>query len=477
MDMMQDMDTTSRGLMSGLRKALLVLGPLAVLGLAVVAFSAFARHSFTVGPATVSARLAPSVPGSTSVALPPFGTVSAPTHREPVRVLLTIDQVDVDALQSFALAGVPEQDDLERLRDDLARGILVSALAGLAAAALTALLGALALRLPRGLVAGCVAVAVVVPGAVLWVAASRFDAEAFRQPRFEGTLRYAPALADIAQERALRVEDVRRQVSRTAGELAAFYRSPESFSFAGDLSGTFRVLHVSDLHLDPVGLTFAQDVASSFECSAVVNTGDVNTYGSSIEASTAARFLGGLPTVFVPGNHESPVTIERIAAVPDVSVVTTPGSVEVAGLSVFCVPDPTSSRVDWTASPEEVTDAGRAAAAVLRRSGAAPEVVAVHSPLMAPAFEGLTRVVLTGHTHRQSARREGETWIVNGGTTGGVDFTELRTDPSIPHTVDILYFTADRPHRLIAIDQVGLYSEGETRLRRIVVDPALLERR
>ena len=53
--------------------------------------------------------------------------------------------------------------------------------------------------------------------------------------------------------------------------------------------GTTRVLHVSDLHLNPTGWQLIRTVVEQFDIDVVIDTGDITDWGSEPEASFVAR--------------------------------------------------------------------------------------------------------------------------------------------------------------------------------------------
>ncbi|HEV3496595.1 MAG TPA: hypothetical protein VHA34_09615, partial [Actinomycetes bacterium] len=68
-----------------------------VLG-AVLAVTLLARQEVTVGPARVRLEAGAALTGSSRLAAPPFGSVSARTHQGPLAFRATIDDVDVERL-------------------------------------------------------------------------------------------------------------------------------------------------------------------------------------------------------------------------------------------------------------------------------------------------------------------------------------------------------------------------------------------
>lgn len=444
-----------------------------------VAFGAFANHAYQVGPARVVAEVAPVLRGGTDVTVPPFGTISAPTHSAPLRLRLTLAEVDLPALQELALAGVPDTELQEQLRDEALGGARRAVWEGLLAAALAAGFVGWSLRHRWRMVAASALLGVLAPGLLLGWALSAHDLDAFRTPSYRGAVAYAPSLIELVQRRGDRVDDLQRQIEKLVRDLNGYYRAPQSFAAGGALPDTVRVLHVSDIHLDPVGLTLTREIADEFDVAFIVDTGDINHYGSDVEASVAAsKVPTGWPYVFVPGNHDSPAISAALDALPHVTVLDETSTVE-AGIRIFGVADPASRATGFEPDPEAMRAESRVIAARLQlriRSGEdTPTVVAMHNPGMAAPFAGVVPLVLVGHTHTPDLSQLDGTWFLDNGTTGGIHFSDLRPDPHIPHTASVLYFTADMPRQLVAIDQVEVYGiTGQSSLRRTVIDSGLL---
>lgn len=462
------------------RRAVAALGVVAPLLAAVLVFGMAASAERTVGPVAVRAELAPALDGIATLAFPPFGAVAADTHAGPVDVTLTLTSVDIEALTTVASAGQPEAAEvaewLARVRGVVATAVLRGLLAALLTAAVVAM--ALGRSLRRVVTAlGMTAVVLAVPGAI---AGATFDQRAFAEPRFEGALSHAPAAFGLVQQRLTDIEALQRQVGSLASDLASYYGVPQSLVPGGTLPGTYRVLHVSDLHLDPVGMQLVLDLASAYDVEFIIDTGDITHFGTAQEAALAAAQLGSKPYVFVPGNHDSPAIAAALALDPRVTVLDGETTVTARGLAILGIGDPAGSGSDVEPDPVLAAERGAAAASVVERRVAAgeepPDVVAVHDPAAGMSFAGLVGLVLSGHSHTPSLEVVDGTVFVGAGTTGGVHFTELRPDPHIPNGAAVLYFSIADPGRLVAIDQIEVHGKSrQSAIRRTIVDEAFLD--
>lgn len=437
---------------------------------ALAAFGVVAASRAEVGPVVLSIRIAPALDGGSTLAFPPFGSVSADTHAGPVSATLTLEEVDVRVLQQLATDGMPSAGELDGWRDDIVRGAVVAALRGIAAAALLAMLVAWGLTRSKRAALLALAASVALTGVSLGAAFATFDPGAFNEPTFRGALSYAPGAFRLVQDRITHIEELQEQIGSLATDLAAYYGVDQAYAGGGSLPDTYRVLHVSDLHLDPVGMQLALDLASAYDVALVIDTGDISHFGTEQEAALAVAQMSGRPYVFVPGNHDSP---SIVAAIADSGITVLDGetTVTAGGLVILGVGDPAGAGTDVEPDSARAAERGREVADAY--SGERPDVVAVHDPAAGRAFAGNAAIVLSGHTHTPALETKDGTVFLGAGTTGGVHFTELRPDPHIPHGAAVLYFSRAEPHDLVAIDQIEVY--GKTRqsaIRRTLFDSA-----
>lgn len=453
----------------GLRRGARLLA-IAALGAA----AAIASLTFTsatkgrVGPSTVELRATGARSGATRLGLPPLGAISAATHRAPVALEAQVERIDFDGLQTVLAAPDPQkrlESTVERdlqplLRRMVLRAVLLAAvIGGLAAALLT----------PRhipNVAAGSVGGAVVV--ALLLTATWRgYDAAAFSQPRFEGSLERAPGVLRAVGRHVDDLADVRKRVSTLGRELSSLYESLAVPVAAA--SGETRLLHVSDIHLNPLGLEIAKQLAERFEVDGIVDTGDITSYGYPVEARFAELLVGmPVPYVVVPGNHDSNEVRGALGAVANVRVLD--GVVDLKGVRILGVPDPTFT-ADNALSADDAADVKRrAAVGVARRVDLEkPDVLAVHDPLLAGRSTGHVPLVLAGHVHRRGNRVNGGSRILTVGSTGATGLGTFTIEGGRAYEAEVLTFAGGR---LTAVDYVSLKGIGGSfRIDRVVVPP------
>lgn len=449
-----------------------------------VAFSAAAHGQLTVGPAHFAVSVSPALSPLTVVELPPLGSVVAATHAGPLRLGVRLQDFDVVGTAAMIERG---ELSISTTRTPTVGDVPLQGLSGLAlrlvgggllAAAVCGALVALAFRRSRAIIALATALALLVPATAMGVAYATWDISAFRAPTLRGSLEYAPDLMSMFSTRVANIERLRDQAAKVAMQLGAYYADKRSLLSGGALRGTYRVLHVTDLHLDPVGAQLAKSLARSYEASLVVDTGDLPILGAGVETNLFAELIDtSVPRVYVPGNHDSPASIDALRRL-GVTVLTS-GTVEVDGLSIFGVPDPISRGFGVEPDRELLLEDADEAFAQLRElleSGeATPAIVAIHNPAMEKPFIGSVSLIVSGHTHSPRYYVSQGTARLNSGTLGGMPYDPEATERTqLPYGASVLYFTAEEPRRLIAIDRIAVFTTGSSTISREVIAEELL---
>ena len=441
---------------------------------ALLAVTFLARQEVTVGPARVRLEAGPALVGTSRLAAPPFGSVSARTHQGPIAFRATVDDVDVKRLGRLlegspgpAGPGGPRIAELEAtlgpLEDQARRaatGFLVRiAVLGLAGG----LAGVLAFRrrtrrrlLRCGL--GGLAATVLLLGPAL----ATYDVTAFREPRYDGALEYAPALIGDVRTGLDRLRTLREEMVRIGHNLDRAYAALANPVGELDGNGTVRVLHVSDVHLNPAGFDLAVRLADQFDVAAVVDTGDMGTWGLPTEpqvAENVGRF--DVPYLFVKGNHDDDDMVKAVAANDNARVLDGTGT-EVAGIRFFGVADPTFTPGKGH-QVEEFEDLKVARSVgvgdALDRQALRPDVLLVHDGRLATYARGHVATILDGHLHRFGTEVANGTRTLMSGTTGAGGPDNFRATDPPPADAEVVYFdpTTRRP---VAVDRITVRLPG-----------------
>jgi predicted phosphodiesterase len=434
-----------------------------------------------VGPFEARMSLRPSLSGGSAVSIPPLGELQLETHGSPVRL-----QVDVVRLRERAardivadpdrLAGLGQEVQRD-LQDGLQRLLLQ---AGVVTVVGATLLGFLVFRRARRTAFAGVAGLAALLAAGGWTALT-FDRDALAEPRYTGLLASAPTAVGDVRTLVTRFDQYSQQLGKLVTNVSELYAVTSRLPTFTPGDDSIRLLHVSDLHLNPVSYDVMRTVVVQFGVDVVVDTGDLTDFGSEPES----RYLDGIrrlgvPYVYARGNHDSARTAVGVRNRGG-RVLEGDRVLDVAGVRFLGSPDPRftpdKSTGDDEAPPEVLLAQGRALKAFVEDgAAAAPDVVLVHDPVAARPLYGEVPLILSGHTHRRSSSTERGTHHLVGGSTGGAGLRALEGEQVTPLEMSVLYL--DRTtHRLQAYDEVTLGGLGlsSARIARTVVPPAELE--
>ena len=424
-----------------------------------------------VGPGQVAvrARLGPS---RTQLRLPPLGQISAATHTVPLTLTGEVDEVSIERLQELLKADAPADRLQSQVSADLEPLLRAFAWRAVATAAVA---GALAgVLVPRrrwtyaltGSAGAVVALTVLLGGA--W---RGYDAEAFEHACFEGPLERAPALLATVRHHVDDIAVVRKRVQVLGDQVAELY-SVASSQAGGPVGGDeVRILHISDIHSNPLGLEVARRLAEHFKVAAILDTGDLTSFGLPVEGRLG-DLVGtmSVPYLLVPGNHDSPENRRALAGVHNVQLLD--GTVaDVAGVRILGVGDPTFTATNQVSTDEaEATKEAAAPGVAARVEALRPDVLAVHDPVLGEASEGHVPLIVAGHLHKNTAARKDGTLVLTVGSTGATGLGSFTVDTSSPYQAELLHFVG---HDLVAVDRIDLHGVGGAfRVERQIVAPA-----
>jgi predicted MPP superfamily phosphohydrolase len=301
---------------------------------------------------------------------------------------------------------------------------------------------------------------------VALVGAITFNPQSVVEPRFTGILASAPQVVGDAKSIVTRFGAYRAQLARLIGNVSRLYDVTSTLPTYEPDPTTIRVLHVSDIHLNPVAWSVIGQVTRQFQIQMVIDTGDLTDHGSTAEEKFAADISKlKVPYVFIRGNHDS-VDTERSVSRQKNAVVLENQIKTVGGLRIFGIGDPRFTPDKTTrgddVDAQQMLAIGRGAAQQMAASHDVPDVVLVHDPNEGQAFDGTTPLVLSGHTHERSTRLlPAHTRLFVQGSTGGAGMRGLEHEQPTPIEMSILYFNRVN-HRLQGWDDIRLGGLGLT---------------
>jgi len=430
----------------------------------------FGYSAFDIDGVRLGYSISPSLRGETELAIPPFGEVTARTHKTPLSLQVVLEKIYLQELSQVAeeindgeeLVQKVELELKKALRQLLIRLILLAAVGGAVGAALSP-----GKRLYKALAGSIVGAALI--GVLLLATYQTYNIHAFKQPRYSGALQAAPWATEGIAKRLADIKAFREEILNVARNVDSFYSKIEAWQpLEGD---TIKVLHVSDIHNNPVGVDLIKRVVKDFNIDLVVDTGDMTDFGTPVEA----RLIEGIaslpvPYVFAPGNHDSPETVSFLRGVKNVTVLDG-GLIDAKGVKIFGIPDPTSlgseiAPVSDTQIRAYVSDIEKALESLSER----PHIIAVHNPKAASGLIGEAPVVLTGHTHKAGLVERDGNVILNAGTTGAAGLRTFQAEEGVPYTLNIIHFDRSTK-KLVAVDSIEMVGiKREFRLERNLIE-------
>ncbi len=431
-----------------------------------------------IGPADVTLGLSPQWHGETVVNVAPLGQLAFDTHDAPLKLEATITDIrlsaaekvfaDPDAINRMA-AGIGS--DLRAgVIDLLVRAVLVAVLG----AALTGLL--LFRNVWRALASALVSLSVLAASGA--VAANTFNPSSIAEPRYTGLIAGAPQVVGSAEEVVGRFSQYQEQLAGLVGNVAMIYEATSTLPLYEEDESVIRVLHVSDIQLNPASWSIISTLLKQYGADMVVDSGDITDRGSAAE-DVFVEEIGELdvPYVWVRGQHDSMGT-QRAVAAQENAVVLDGEVQEVGGLTFYGSGDPRYAPDAARLNPDaaEVAAQGEEEAEKVISSKEDVDVVLMHTRTQAEAFDGVVPLVLTGGEHLRSTELTGlGTRFLVQGSTGGAGLRGLDHESGrpVPYQASVLYFDAETG-RLQARDDIDLGGVGLTSAqveRHIESDP------
>ncbi|TDD77868.1 metallophosphoesterase, partial [Actinomadura darangshiensis] len=424
------------------------------------------RYVTPVGPTDVQLTLQPSLHGGTTLKLPPLGSLQLDTHGGPVSLEARLTDLRPDQAKKL----INDDTELDRLTDRIAGQIRHGLIELLIRAALIALATSFAASLllfrswRRALLGtGSTVLGLAALTLVTW---TTFNPQSIAEPRYTGLLANAPQVVGDARSIVERFTAYRAQLARLVGNISELYATTSTLPTYEPDPSTIRVLHVSDIHLNPAAWSVIKSVSTQFKVDLIIDSGDLMDHGSKPEDKFANSISGlKVPYVYIRGNHDSMETQKAVDREKN-AIVLDDDTRDVKGLRIYGVGDPRftpdkSTRDDFVGA-DQLRDEGTRYAEKLRNSGNLPDVVVTHDPSEGEAFSGVSPLILAGHTHARSTKLlpTGTRLFVQG-STGGAGLRGLEHEQPTPIELSVLYFSR-ASHRLQGWDDLRLGGLGLT---------------
>ncbi|MFD9905871.1 metallophosphoesterase [Streptomyces sp. NPDC059063] len=422
----------------------------------------------TVGPMETRMQLRPSLTGGTKIDVSPLGALELRSHTAPIRLDVDVDRLD--PVRSEALVNHPERISglQEEVADDVVNGTFNLAVRSCAAVACGATaLGLAVYRRPRrALAAGGLALALLAASGT--VAYATWNPKSVLEPKFSGLLSSAPSVVGNARNIVSEFDVYQRELARLVTNVTKLYDVTSTLPAYEPDPSTIRLLHVSDIHLNPASWKIISSLVEQYEIDVIVDSGDTMDHGTAAENAFLDPIEDlGAPYVWVRGNHDSRTTQRYLQKLKNTHVLDDGRTVEVGGLRFAGIGDPQFTP-DRSVKPEgnpseEVAGITLASALRARAATGRPVDIAVaHNPVAARKTDGAVPLVLAGHLHHQEMEvMDKGTRLRIEGSTGGSGLRAVEGEHPDPVETSVLYL--DRAtKRLQAWDEIKLGGLGLT---------------
>ncbi|WP_149179988.1 metallophosphoesterase [Streptomyces sp. TRM49041] len=421
-----------------------------------------------VGPMDTNMTLRPSLTGGTKINVSPLGALELDSHTAPIRLDVNVDQLD--PVRSQALVEHPElfsglQEEIVRDVADGTRELAVRSCVAVVSGATA--LGLVVYRRPRrALAAGGLALGLLaVSGGSAY---ATWNPKAVLEPRFSGLLISAPSVVGDARSIVTEFDVYQKELARLVTNVTKLYEATSTLPAYQPDPATIRVLHVSDIHLNPASWHIVGSLVEQYGIDLIIDSGDTMDHGSAAENVFLNPISNlGAPYVWVRGNHDSAATQKYLEGLENVHVLDGGRPVTVAGVRVAGIGDPqfTPDRSVVAAGDGAERAAGRALAYALRtqaRAGTPVDIAVAHNPVAAHETDGAVPLVLAGHVHRRvnEILPKGTRLKIEGSTGGGGLRAVEKEEPERVHA-SVLYLDRDT-RRLQAWDEITLGGLGLT---------------
>lgn len=421
-----------------------------------------------VGPMNTTMTLRPSLTGGTKINVSPLGALELDSHVAPVRLDVNVDQLD--PVRAQALVDHPER--LSGLQDEVAHDVEHGTLDLAVRSCVAVVSGATALGLAvyrrprRALAAGGLALTLLAASGA--TAFATWNPDSVLEPKFSGLLSSAPSLVGNARSIVSEFDVYQKELARLVTNVTKLYDVTSTLPAYEPDPSTIRVLHVSDIHLNPASWKIVASLVKQYDINVIVDSGDTMDHGTAAENGFLDPIADlGAPYVWVRGNHDSRLTQRYLEHMKNAHVLDDGRALTVAGLRFAGIGDPQFTPDRSTApgggASEELAGARLASSLRDQRAAGTPVDIAIaHEPSAARLTDGEVPLVLAGHLHhKQTEVMKYGTRLRVEGSTGGSGLRAIEGTYPDPIEASVLYVDRDT-RRLQAWDEIKLGGLGLT---------------
>ncbi|MFZ7102578.1 MAG: metallophosphoesterase family protein [Peptococcaceae bacterium] len=400
--------------------------------------------------------------GFTEIRIPPIGSIRAKTHIAPLKLSISLENVDIKLLQGLLDTNPNKDALLKNFEQKISKIAKIYIVRLFVLAVLGGIAGSLFYDRKRlkplwcGALVGTLIFLVFILGSI-----ATFDLHAFQNPEYQGALEAAPWMIGLAEQAFVKLDTLSAQLELMAKNFYVLFEKIDTLDTLSDSEGTLKVLHVSDFHNNRAALQFVTQVVKSFKVDFVIDTGDFTDYGTPIEAQLL-EYLQDIPVpyLFIAGNHDSPEIIKKLQQISQVEIVDG-NFTNMKGLRILGLHDPASLSNNITTPDGEIIKNYQDKLVELWESEIdnPPDIVAIHNYAIGKVLAGKAPLIIHGHDHEFKIYDDQGTVVIDAGTTGAAGIRGLQATKEIPYTVALLHFQQEEDHFVLtAVDSIKVYN-------------------
>lgn len=402
--------------------------------------------SYEIHGLAIKVSTIPSWYGKTIIQLPPFGSIIAATHNLPFELHLELDYIGTEL--SNTINSITNNNHLiSNLKSSLNQYIINYFMRLLLVGAAGAFCLVFLIWRTKfiNLVLATLSTTLLI-AICLFAGILDYDINAFKEPEYTGVIAMAPQLIPEPQTLLDQWEKIQHQTHQLVTNIQTLFKNIDSGSLLTDPDSNkalTRILLVSDLHSNPIGITFIKGLAENFDVDLIIDAGDLTDFGSPLEARITEELQDlKAPYVFCPGNHDNPDIINFVEGLDNIYVLGEE-PVQIQGLTIMGNPDPLSNTYEveikdqeqWDIVKEKKTEEIKSQAQKYQK----PDIFVTHNHQIAHNLTDIFPVIVYGHTHSLEIMQNKSTLFFNPGTAGAAGARGLYANSGTPYSAIILY--------------------------------------
>lgn len=397
--------------------------------------------------------------GTTSVILPPLGTLKAYTHFLPFNISIKVQNINFDFIKYILDKAHSKPELILFVKDKFVSSIYILTIKTIFIGVAGAVLFSLLLRLGKKeiLISSLISlIMVIILASTLFLT---YDINAFNEPEYLGTLKAAPWAIGILNNGLDQINELSQQLENISDNISLVFSKMDNLEPIDTDDSIVRVLHVSDIHNHPAAFNFIKQVSANFNVDFIIDTGDLTEFGTPLEELIVQDLSSiNIKYIFVAGNHDSQDTLEFLKKQDNVIVLENK-MININGINIMGFSDPTSL-INNIESPDEnkISELNKFIQETLDTSDISPDILAVHNPKATENLIGRVPIILNGHVHKPSVKNLKNTAVINAGTTGAAGIRGIQSKVDVPHSAVLLYIkkSENNQPQLIAVDLIKI---------------------